>query len=71
MFETVATATEGPVLAMMQALTRVKRRLLAHLTEQATEKMMPINMRIKKAAVLPPTTAPIFTVREKRKDLFC
>ena len=70
MFETVATVTEGPVLAMMQALTRVKRRLLANLTEQAMEKMMPMNMMIKKAAVLPPTTAPIFTVREKGKIFF-
>ena len=62
MFETVATVTEGPVVAMMQALTRAKRRLLANLTEQAMEKMTARNMTIKKAAVLPPTTAPIFSV---------
>ena len=65
-FEMVATVTDGPVVAMMQALMRVRRRLLEILTDTTMEMVRGITMkRIK--PIIPPTKAPIRTSAVERR----
>ena len=66
MFETVATVTDGPEVAMIQALMRAIRRLLAFTENKMVSVTVTSNNMTREATTLPPTTAPIFTVGRRR-----